>query len=354
MDDLLVYGSYGYTGRLVAKEAVARGGSPVLAGRDREQVREQADELGLGWRAFDLEAADQRVSEFDAVLNCAGPFVDTAAPMVEACLEGGTDYLDVTGEIDVLAALARTDDAAVDAGVTLLPGVGFEVVPSDCLAASLYERLPSADELAIAITGWGTLTGGTLRTGIRNLGSGGVIRRNGRLLRVPTAADRRKFDFGNGPTATVSVPLGDVVTAYHSTGIETIAVYVDLPGPLIRAMAFGRSLEPLLATGPVSSGLERLVDAFAEGPDEAERERGRPVFVGEVTDGDRIERARVRTPNTYALTADAAVSAAERVMAGDAPAGFQTPATAFGHEFLLELEGVERELLSSAIESGDH
>lgn len=352
MDDLLVYGSYGYTGRLVAREAVSRGGAPVLAGRRRDRVREQADELGLEWRAFDLEAADEHVGEFDAVCNCAGPFVDTAAPMVEACLEGGTDYLDVGGEVDVLAALASLDGAATEAGVTLLPGVGFDVTPSDCLAASLHEAFPSADELAVGITGWGSLTAGTLRTGLRNVGDGGVIRRNGKLLRAPTAADTRSFDFGPGPTTTVAVPLGDVVTAYHSTGIGTIATYIDLPRPLIRAMAVGRPLEPVLATRPIRRGLERLVDAVAEGPDEAERETGRPTIQAEVRVDDRIERARVRTPNTYVLTADAAVSAAERVVAGDAPAGFQTPATAFGHGFVTDLDGVERERLSPVLDSG--
>ena len=345
MDDLLVYGSYGYTGRLVAREAVSRGGAPVLAGRNRDRVREQADDLGLEWRAFDLEAADEHVGEFDAVCNFAGPFVDTAASMVEACLEAGTDYLDVTGEVDVLAALARLDEAATEAGVTLLPGVGFDVTPSDCLAAWLHETFPSADALAVGITGWGSLTAGTLRTGLRNVGDGGVIRRNGKLLRVPTAAETRAFDFGSGPTATVAVPLGDVVTAYHSTGIGTIATYIDLPRPLIRAMAVGRPLEPVLATRPIRRALERLVDAVAEGPDERERETGQPTIQAEVRVDDRIERARVRTPNTYALTADAVVSAATRVLSGEAPAGFQTPATAFGHDFVTSLEGVERERL---------
>ena len=353
MDDLLVYGSYGYTGRLVVREATSRGGSPVVAGRNRERVREQADEFGLEWRAFDLESAADHLEEFDAVLNCAGPFVDTAASVVEVCLAGGTDYLDVTGEIDVFTALAKLDDEAAEAGVTLLPGVGFEVVPADCLAAFLHERLPSAEELAVGFTGWGTLSRGTLRTGIRTVGTGGVIRRNGRLLRVPTVADTRPFDFGRGPTTTVSAPLGDVVTAYHSTGVETITAYVDLPDLLIRAMAVGSPLESLLRTRPVKRGLGRLVETFAEGPDEAERETGRVVIQAEMTDGDRVERARLETPNTYTLTADAAVSAAERVLSGDTAAGYQTPATAFGPEFVLELEDVERERLPPMAASGD-
>ncbi|MFC4246723.1 saccharopine dehydrogenase family protein [Natribaculum luteum] len=348
MDDLLIYGSYGYTGRLIAREAVSRGGAPVVAGRDAERVAALADDLGVEGRAFDLESdVTAHLDGFAAVCNCAGPFVDTCDPLVEACLETGTDYLDVTGEVAVFERLARLGGRAERADVTLLPGVGFDVVPSDCLATYLHERLPSADDLAVGIANWGSLSRGTLVTTVRNLGSGGVVRRNGRLIRVPTAYDTRTFDFGRGPTTTVTVPLGDVVTAAHSTGVEHVAVYVDLPNPVIRAMKAGRSLESLLGSWPIRQGLERVVETAVDGPDAAERERGEAVVQVEVTDGDRTERARLWTPNTYALTADAAVSSAKRVLEGDAPDGYQTPSTAFGHEFVLDLEGVERELLPS-------
>ena len=348
MDYLLVYGSYGYTGSLIAQDAVSRGGSPTIAGRDPRKVAAQAGDLEVDWRAFDLADASDHLEEFDAVLNCAGPFVDTCDPMVEACLETGTDYLDVTGEFQVFERLANLDERADEAGVTLLPGVGFDVVPSDCLAAHLASRLPSADELAVGLAHDGSFSQGTILTLVNNAGEGGVIRRNGRLIRVPAAYDTREIDFGRGPQSAVTIPMGDVVTAPHSTGIENVSVYAAASKAEIAAMRVGDSVDWLLDAGPVKSGLECLIEAGVDGPDEDELEAGRAVVWAELTDGERTVSGRIRTPNVYALTADAAVSAAERTLAGDPDPGFQTPATAFGPDFVLDLERTEREVLETA------
>ncbi|WP_276252762.1 saccharopine dehydrogenase family protein [Halomontanus rarus] len=351
MDSLLIYGSYGYTGRLIAREAVSRGGSPVVAGRDHRRVLEQGHELGVESRTFDLEeptsAIERRVEAFDAVLNCAGPFEETCEPLVEACLETGTDYLDITGEFRVFERLLTDDRRAQEAGVTVLPGVGFDVVPSDCLAAFLSAQLPSATDLALGLAGVGSLSRGTARTVVRNLGTGGVVRRNGRLYRVPTAHDTREIDFGRGPTTAATIPWGDVVTAHHSTSIENIAVYAAAPPIAIRAMRATNALESIVGSRPVKGALERLVEIGIDGPDEDERESDEAVVWGEVTDGDRTATARLRTPNPYALTADTAVTAAERVLENEAPAGYQTPSTAFGADFVLECADVERELVSA-------
>lgn len=349
--DLLIYGSYGYTGRLIAREAASRGAEPTVAGRDRERVSEQAAELGLDSRSFSLDssALDRRIGEFDAVLNCAGPFVDTCDPLVEACLETGTDYLDITGEFQVFERISEYDERAASAGVTLLPGVGFDVVPSDCLAAALADRLPSADELALGIAGTGSPSRGTALTMVENVGEGGIVRRNGRLIRVPAAYRTREIDFGRGPTTTVTIPWGDVVTAYHSTGIENVEVYAAASEPAIRAAKASDSLDWLVGSRPVRGALERIVESRVDGPDEEELAEGGAVVWGEVTDGERTASGRVRTPNPYALTAESAVVAAERVLDG-APRGFRTPSTAFGADFALDLEGVEREFVEEPAE----
>ncbi|WP_222919989.1 saccharopine dehydrogenase NADP-binding domain-containing protein [Natrinema sp. SYSU A 869] len=359
MDSLLIYGSYGYTGRLIAREAVARGGSPVVAGRDGRAVAAQADDLGVEGQTFALESAalDARVAPFDAVLNCAGPFAETAEPLVEACLETNTDYLDITGEFSVFERLRQRDPAAREAEITLLPGVGFDVVPSDCLAAFLNDRLPDADRLTLGIKGGGGLSRGTARTLVDQLGSGGVIRRNGRLIQVPTAFRTREVDFGDGPEHAVTIPWGDVVTAAHSTGIESVEVYAAAPPLASRALSAVDSLAWLLERRPVKGLLNRLIDARLDGPEERELATGSAVVWGEVIDEatDRQAQARLRTPNPYALTAESAVTAAERVLEGDdgIPAGFQTPASAFGSEFVLELSGTERELVDAPAESGE-
>ncbi|MFP9061166.1 saccharopine dehydrogenase family protein [Natrialbaceae archaeon A-chndr2] len=347
MDTALIYGAYGYTGSLIVDEAVARGGSPVVAGRDGERLRDVATEHELESRVFDLErgrAIERALDGIDVVCNCAGPFVETAAPLVEACLETGTDYLDITGEFQVFDRLADEDERAIAAGVTVLPGVGFDVVPTDCLAVMLADRVPGATELTLAIASTSSVSRGTAKTMVESLGSGGVVRRRGRLVQVPTAYDVREIDFGErvGVTPAVTVPWGDVVTAAHSTGIETISVYAGVSKRAIRALRAGGSLESIAGTAPVKSTLERLIDATVDGPDGRELTQDRAVVWGEVTDGKTRLRGRLETPNPYSLTVETATSAIERTLDDDVPAGFQTPATAFGPEFILECSAVDR------------
>jgi short subunit dehydrogenase-like uncharacterized protein len=347
MSDLLVYGSYGYTGRLVAETAVERGLDPTLSGRNRRRLRDQADDLGCAQTAFALDDAstvESAVADADAVLNCAGPFAETAEPMVDACLATGTHYLDITGEIDVFEAIADRDGAGEAADVTLLPGVGFDVVPTDCLAAHLADRLPDATELTLGFQGLDSVSPGTAKTTVGYLGEGGLVRRDGRLERVAPGSLTRRIDFGRGPITTAAIPWGDVSTAYHTTGIPNVEVYMALPTPAIWAMRAGSLFSPLLGAGPVQSALRSLVDATVSGPDERERERGRSLVWGEARTeaGERVV-SRLETPETYALTAETAVEIAARVLDGDAPTGYQTPAGAFGPDLILDFPGTTRE-----------
>ncbi|MDR5673499.1 Saccharopine dehydrogenase [Halalkaliarchaeum sp. AArc-CO] len=354
---LLIYGAYGYTGELVAAEAVSRDVDVVVAGRDRQHVAALADRIDCDGAVFGLDsglagdAADSIVPNLegvDAVLNCAGPFVDTYRPLVEACLRTGTHYLDVTGEIPVFEAIAARDAEAAAAGVCLLPGVGFDVVPTDCLARHLYDRLPTATRLRLGFDPSGTVSRGTLATAIEQFEAGGKRRRDGEIVDVPVGRGRRRIDFGRGERNAVLAPMGDLSTAYRSTGIENVAVYLALPRSVGIALRFGRFLSPILGAEPVKRGLQRLVRATVTGPSKTQRETGACYVWGEATDGDRTVTSRLKTPETYAFTVDAATTAAQRLLdsapgdGGEGPAaGFQTPATAFGPEFVLELGGVE-------------
>jgi len=346
MADLLVYGSYGYTGRLIVEEATDRGLDVVVAGRDRNAVENQAIRQSCEERVFALDEPrllDLALEEVDAALNCAGPFVETADPMVEGCLRTGTHYLDITGEIEVFERLAAEDDRAAETGITVLPGVGFDVVPTDCLAAHLAERLPDADRLALGFEDSGGVSPGTAKTAVRGLGEGGAVRRAGRIESTPIGSETRRIDFGRGERTAMAVPWGDVSTAYHTTGIEDIAVYTAVPSWVPRVARLGGLFGPLAGSGPGQSLLESLIDARVDGPDERVRREGRSHIWGEVetTDGERAV-SRLVAPETYRLTKLAAVEIAERVVAGDAPTGFQTPAGAFGPDLILDIEGVER------------
>jgi short subunit dehydrogenase-like uncharacterized protein len=338
----LVYGAYGYTGELVARAAVDAGLDPVLGGRREDPLAALADDLGADHRAVGLGDLRGALDDVDVLLHCAGPFLDTYEPAVEACLATGTHYVDITGEIPVYEALADRDDGARDAGVMVLSGAGFDVVPSDCLGARLHQELPDADRLTLAFGGLGEISGGTARSAMRIIGDGVPVREGGELRTVPFGSRSREIDTGtgDGPRRMGIFPWGDVVTAHHTTGIPDIEVYApEVMGLSLRGQrALGR-LQPLLGIGPVRRALAGLAGRAFDGPDERERAEGSSFFWGEVTDGDRTVTGRVHTTESYQFTADSVVEVAERVLAGDAPPGYKTPAGAYGADLVTTVEG---------------
>ncbi len=346
MATFLLYGANGYTGRLIAREAVVRGLRPVLAGRNAEAIAVLARQLGLEHRVFALEDAAATRAGLDgvtAVLHCAGPFAHTARPMADACLEARVHYLDITGEIGVFEMLAGRDTEAMAAGVLLLPGAGFDVVPSDCLAAHLHRRLPTATHLALGFHGIGSFSRGTATTIIENLHRDGAVRRGGVLTSVPAAWRTRDIDFGQGPTRAVTIPWGDVSTAYRSTGIGDIEVYTAVSRRQLRLMRLSRHLGWALRSSLLQNFLKRRIQAGPPGPSDEERTRGRTYLWGEVSDGTgRRAVSRLRGPEVYTFTMLMALAVVTRVLQGDAPPGYQTPSLAYGPDFVLAVPGVER------------
>ena len=346
---LLVYGSNGYTGELVARRAAAIGVPAVLSGRNAGAVAALAAELGRDHRAFALDddvALASALSGITVVLNCAGPFSRTAAPLVAACLRARAHYLDITGEIAVLEALATRDAEARARGITLLPGAGFDVVPTDCLAAHVARRLPSATHLSIAFSAGSRMSRGTALTTIDNAHSGGLVRRDGNLVRVPSGWRSRRIDFGpeRGARTAITIPWGDVATAYHTTGIPNIEVYIAVPLAARAALRAARVLGPLLATGAVKGALAARVRRNPAGPTAAERARRRSYLWAEARDAaGQVKVSRVRTPESYELTSMTALDLAMRALRGELPVGFQTPARACGADYLLQFPDVARE-----------
>jgi short subunit dehydrogenase-like uncharacterized protein len=343
---LLIYGAYGYTGRLITQVAAERGLQPILSGRDADAVNALAAEHGLEARPAplgDREALDRALRGVTTVLHCAGPFSRTSAPMVDACLRAHAHYLDITGEVQVFEACARRETEARSRGVMLLPGTGFDVVPSDCLAAHLAERMPDAMHLSLGFVGGSGVSRGTALTMIESLGKPGVIRRDGRLTPVPPGYHARAIDFGEGPRLAVTIPWGDVSTAYHSTGIPNVRVYTAVSGKQLRALRMARWFGWVLQSQFMQRRLVSKVRARQPGPSDAARARGVSLLWGEVRNrgGDTLV-SRIRGPEGYTLTADTAVRCAERALAGDAPIGFQTPSRAYGADFILDAYGIER------------
>lgn len=344
----LIYGANGYTGELTARIAVEQGMKPILAGRNQPAVAAIAARLGLPYRIAALDdptALDAMLRDVAVVLHCAGPFVHTAAPMVDACLRTGVHYLDITGEIAVFEALAARYDEAKRAGVMLLPGAGFDVVPSDCLAAHLNRRLPTATRLRLGIRALGIVSRGTATTALEAIarGEGGLVRKQGKLTPTPVAWKTREIDFGKGPRLAVTVPWGDVSTAYHSTGIPDIEVYMTFPPAAVRAMQASRYVGWLLRLPGVVDLLRQRIRSGAPGPTDAERAAGSGLLWGRAEDdtGAAVE-SRLRTPEGYTLTALASLAIVRKVLAGQVKPGFQTPSSAYGPDLITEIEGVER------------
>jgi short subunit dehydrogenase-like uncharacterized protein len=341
---LLVYGATGYSGRLLATHAAERGLAPIVAGRRAARVEALAAKLGSEARVAaidDAPALRKLLGGVACVLHAAGPFSATARQMLEACLDARVHYLDITGEVPVFERCESLAARARERGVMLLPGVGFDVVPSDCLAAHVAARVPEPTTLRIAIDALGTPTRGTAKTSVEMLGAGCLVRRAGRVVALPPGSLQRDFDFGFGPARCVAAPLGDVVTAWHSTRAENIEVYLRA-GLGMRAMLRASGpLAPLLRPRAVQRGLQRAIDVLPEGPSPRARAELRGHLVAEAI-GARGEHAvaRLDTPSGYQLTMLAGVEIAARVLAGGAKPGFQTPSTAFGADLVLALDCV--------------
>ncbi len=339
---LLIYGATGYSGRLLAAHAASRGLRPIVAGRSAARVEALAAQIGAEARVCSVEDAPrlrETLAGVACVLHAAGPFSATAGPMLDACLATRTHYLDITGEIPVFELCEMLGPRAREAGVMLMPGCGFDVVPSDCLAAHVAARVPEPHTLRIAIDALGTPTRGSAKTSVEMLGAGCLVRRAGRIVALPPGSLQRDFDFGFGPARCAGAPLGDLVTAWHSTRAENVEVYLRA-GVGMRAMLRASGpLAPLLRLRPVQRGFQGLIGAMPEGPTEEERTTLRGHVVAEaIGAGGETARARLDTPSGYHLTMLAGVEIARRVLEGGAKPGYQTPATAFGADLVLGLD----------------
>lgn len=340
----LIYGANGYTGEITAREAAARGLKPVLAGRSEAAVSALASELGLEHRIFDLEdatAVRQGIEGMKLVLHCAGPFSSTSAPMVDACLAQGAHYLDITGEIAVFEAVHARGADARRADIVLLPGAGFDVVPTDCLAASLVEALPAATSLTLAFEAGGGLSPGTAKTSIERLAKGGCVRKDGVLLDVPLAWKERTVPFDHGERTAVTIPWGDIFTAHVSTGVPDVEVYLSMPPATIRRLRRLRMVQPLLGLAPVQSFLRRRIEKSVRGPSGQVRRESVSHLWGEALSGDgRSVTGTMTTPNGYQLTVIASLGIVEHLLVTDVEGGYYTPSLLMGSGYAASLPGV--------------
>ncbi len=339
----MIYGANGYTGELIAREAAGRKMTPVLAGRTRAKIEPLARELGLEARVFDLrdgQATAAGLQGMSLVLHCAGPFSATAAPMMAACLAVRAHYLDITGEVSVFEHAQSQDAAARAAGIVVCPGVGFDVIPTDCVAATLKAALPDATHLALGFDSRSGFSPGTAKTSIEGLAQGGKIRKDGRIVAVPLAYKTRRIDFGDGEKLAMTIPWGDVATAYYTTGIRNIEVYIPGSPAMVARIRRANYVRWLLGCAPVQSFLKRRIEKSVRGPS-AERRDALPTYVwGEALNAKgEIKTARIKTANGYSLTVTGALAVVEHLMGNPVQGGAYTPARLVGPDLVTRLPG---------------
>ncbi|WP_415762765.1 saccharopine dehydrogenase family protein [Pseudomonas sp. CP4] len=339
----MIYGANGYTGELIARDAARRGLKPVLAGRSRDKVEALARELGLEARVFGLEDEVRLLAQIKGhglVLHCAGPFSATAAPMMEACLRANAHYLDITGEIAVFEHAQSLNERARAAGVVICPGVGFDVVPTDCVAAALKNAMPDATHLALGFDSRSSLSPGTAKTSIEGMAQGGKVRRDGKITSVPLAYRVRRIDFGDGEKLAMTIPWGDVSTAWHTTGIANIEVFIPGSAGMIRGARFANWIRPLLGLSFVQRLLKARIGQAVVGPDQEKRaDQGTYVWGEARNTRGECKTARLHTANVYSLTISAALAVVDYLLQMRPTGGAYTPALLLGADLVTQLPG---------------
>jgi short subunit dehydrogenase-like uncharacterized protein len=344
--NILLYGAYGYTGRRIADLAKKRGVELILAGRNGSKLSELLDGDSNQLRTFSLDDSNEicsNLEDVDVVLHAAGPFEQTAQPMVDACLKTKTHYLDITGEITVFEELKLMDSEAKNAEIMLLPGAGFDVVPTDMIARKLSKMLPDATHLELAFAPINSqISHGTLTTMIKQLGESGASRYDGEIVQEPIGKSGKWIDFKIKKRFTMTIPWGDVSTAHWSTKIPNIKVFTSVSPSFFKLMKAQFLVNPLLKMDVTKNLLQKWVDSNVDGPDDKTIEEAYTLVKGTVwnSSGD-TQTIMLRCPESYTLTAETALRMAERTANEEFKTGYQTPATAYDFSLLTDIDGVE-------------
>jgi short subunit dehydrogenase-like uncharacterized protein len=353
-NSFLLYGANGYTGELIARHASQYNLKPILAGRRAEALRPLATKLNLSYKIIDLNdtpALMAALKEVKVVVHAAGPFQFTARQMADACLQTGTHYLDINGDISVFEMLKGYDESAKRAGIMILPGAGFDVVPTDCTALLLKKLLPDAIELKLAFaTLGGGLSHGTATSMIYKLGEGGAVRKNGKIIRKPLGQKGMWVDFitrsaGIRKLFVMTIPWGDIATAHFTTGIPDIETYTGISPHVYRLLKLQGLFNWLLRTSFVRKWIKNKIDRRPAGPNDEQRSKAISLIWGQAINlAGKTATARMSGPDGYTLTTHSALLITQKIFQGNFMTGYQTPASAYSEDLVLEIPGVQREI----------
>lgn len=345
-DQILLYGANGYTGTLIARLAADYNLRPVLAGRTEAKIKPIADELQLPYRIIDLNdsaALEATLLNVKLVLHAAGPYVYTAKQMVEACLKTGAHYIDINGDISVFEMLKQYDTAAKEKGIMIMPGVGFDVVPTDCIALRLKNQMRDATHLKLAFASiGGGISHGTAITMAGKIGEGGAARENGKIVRKPLGQKGMWVNFGEKKLFVMTIPWGDVSTAYTTTGISNIETYTGMAPKVYRLLKLQWAFNWLLRTTFIRNIIRKKIKARPAGPSDEQRKNSSSLVWGEVRNATgQTMNAAISCPDGYTLTAHSSLVISKKILAGNLKTGYQTPAGCYGENLVMEIPGTK-------------
>ena len=344
---VLIYGAYGFTGAGISKLASEYGITPVLAGRNESKLKPLAESLGYDYVVLSLENNHDNLvkvlKHFEIVLHIAGPYTFTGEPMLDAVVEAGTHYVDLTGENHVIQQQLDRHEEFKAANIMVMPSVGYDVVPTDCLNVYVADQVDNPTNLTMVINGnytaaeGASASRGTMKSGLEVMGRPLLMRQKGEMVEVSALKVIHRVEDGQEQTL-VQIPWADMMTSYVSTGVPTIEVFQlrqgELPGwlPRVAQSDFGRRI------------LGWLIDKFApEGPPPGALETRQTRIVSTATnDAGESASAAMITPEPYLLTFHSTLIVAKRVIDGHWESGFQTVGKVYGPDLVLEVPGVSR------------
>ena len=313
-----------------------------------------AQQLQFDYRIVDLDdapALEKVLQEVKLVVHAAGPYDLTAKQMVAACMVTGTHYIDLNGDLEVFEMMQGYNQQAKEKNIMLLPGAGFDVVPTDCLSLYLKNKLPAADRLQISFVILGSgLSRGTSITTLQKLGMPGASRKQGKIVPEPIGIRGMQVQFlpGNESSFVMSIPWGDVSTAYFTTGIPNIETYTGIGKGVWIFLKFQRLFNWLLRMGFVHRIITKIINSKSPGPDDVRRDNAVSLIRAKVTAADgSTAAASMRCPEAYSLTAQTVLLIAKKILDGQYKPGYQTPASAYGEDLIMEIPGVERHMLNT-------
>src|SRR5260221_1854774 len=349
-NSFLLYGANGYTGELISRYAAEYNLQPILAGRREEVLKPLAAKLNYPYKVFDVNNTSSLLAalkEVKVIVNAAGPFQFTAKQIIEACLQTGTHYLDINGDVSIFEMIRSYDTAAKQAGIMLLPGSGFDVVPTDCAALVLKKLLPDAISLKLAFaTLGGGLSHGTATTMVNRLGEGGAVRKNGKIVYDPLGKKGMWVDFGIKKLFVMTIPWGDIATAYYTTGIPNIESYAGISPKIYRLLKLQFLFNWLLRVNFIRKLIKKKIDKRAAGPTDEQRSKAMSLIWGQaINSKGETATVRMSAPDGYTLSMYATLLITQKLLHGNFKEGYQTPASGYGEDFIMEVPGVKREVV---------